>query len=667
MAVLLEEAIAQLRERIDAGAPRIALEAPPGFGKSTILRGLAAALAGSRRVVRIELPEGDDAALVALVDAATQLGDRTPDLLDRVVPRHEPARVSWAQRLAAVREALMAAGDDLLILLDGPRFQAASDPEGELFARCAVEITDTFLGVRAGTVVLAAPEIPAGVAEDAEILLPLARDPLKAQVSDAVFRLGGPPKHVPPVVENVLAALAAAGVDVARIPDRDRRLDRLVTYELARPFMASPEMRRVIARLAALRVPFSEELLDRAGVGALSDTNKRIIAELVDTQGDGARSLAAALASVIRARIEMGDPAWVPDGGADDAHRFAAQVHRERYEAAHAGGNVARAIREELEEIHHLTEAGDATALLSRSLQFVEQYDALGKRLSQKALRARSQEENLRRDAVRAYERAIEHDAEDAYAHHYIAYNLDILGVDPDRVEREYVAARDLAPGHPWYHGRYVGFLVTRAWMKEARAAWDQALADLAVAAGSMQSSLYAELHAQVARLLLARSELAFASEVLEDVPDALRGKWWCALDQLRVCLEEDRDERLVFPPKLRLSERWEGPHLDDQHEKVEAWTPGRVFAQDDEIVTLLVADGPDAVSTRDLSTDDLAKVWNVSPGQLRVGTFVELIQYADGTKAMELWDRKSSSFEAVPDLPRLFPHPNRYVRRAFA
>ncbi|MDC0743284.1 hypothetical protein [Polyangium mundeleinium] len=483
-----------------------------------------------------------------------------------------------------------------------------------------------------------------------------------------MFRLSGRLPHDPsPVVEKVLAALAAAGIEVGRIPGRDRRLDRLVTHDLAKLFMASPEMRRVIARLAALRVPFSEDLLDRAGVSALPDTNKRIVAELVDTLDDGARALPAALASVIRARVEMGDPAWVPDGSADDAYRFAAQYHRERYEAAHAEGKVAKAIREELEEIHHLTEAGDAIALLSRSLQFVEQYDALGKRLSQKAFRERAQEEKLRRDAVRAYERAIEHDDREAYAHHYIAYNLDILGIEPERVEREYIRARELAPGHAWYHGRYIGFLVTRAWMKEARAAWDQALVDLAVAAGSPQSTLYVELHAQVARLLLARSELEFASDVLEDVPDALREQpWWRALDQLRVCLEEDRDERLIFPPRLRLSERWEGPHLADQR-NVRTWTPGRVFAQDDEIVTLLVAKGPDTSSTLDLSTDELEEAWNVSPSQLRVGTFVELIEYADDTRAMEIWDRQSSSFTAVPDLPKPFPNHRRYIRRAFA
>ncbi|MDI1437121.1 hypothetical protein [Polyangium sorediatum] len=618
--------------------------------------------------MRIELPEGDDAALVALVDAATQLGGADSDLLNRVVPQHEPARISWAERLAAMREALQNAGDGDVILVDEPHFHPASSPESELFERRAVEFTETILAAHVGPIVLTATSIPPGVAEDAGILLPLVRDPERARASETVFRLSGRLTRDPsPVVEKVLAALAAAGIDVARIPPKDHRLDRLVTHDLAKVFLARPAMRRVIARLAVLRVPFSEDLLERAGMSALEARDKRIIAELVDTLDDEARALPAALASIIRAQIEKGDPAWELDDAANDAYRFAAQHHRAQYEAAHEKGQVARAIREELEEIHHLTQAGDATALLSRSLQFVEQYDALGKKLSQKAFRIHDQEENLRRDAVRAYERAIAHDERDAYAHHYIAYNLDILGVEPERVEREYIRARDLAPQHAWYHGRYVGFLVTRAWMKEARAAWDQALVDLAVAAGSPQSTLYSELHAQIARLLLARSELAFAAEVLEDVPDTLHEQpWWRALDQLRVCLEEDRDERLVFPPMLRLSERREGPHLADER-KVRNWTPGRVFAQDDEIVTLLVATDPDTLSTLDLSTDELEEVWDVSPSQLRVGAFVEFIEYADDTKTLAIWDRQSSSFQAVPDLPKLFPNPRRYIRRAFA
>lgn len=670
MAVLLEEAVAQLRERIEAGARRIAIQAPPGSGKSTVLNALAAALAGSRRVVRIELPEADDAALVALVDAAIQLGFARPDLLDRVVPRHEPARVSWEEKLAAVREALASAGNDVLVLVGGARFQAASGPESELFTRRAVEVTETLLRANAGTTVLSGLRIPEGVAELASFRLPLVRSPVQAQADDVIVRLGGrPARVVPPVVQQVLQALRAAGVDVEHARSPQLRLDWLVASELGRVFRDDVALRRTVARLAVLRVPFAPALRDLAGFSSLGERSREVAALLFQTLDDGALIVPAALAREIRALLS--------DELAAEAHRFAAVYHRDRHERARQREDVAAAIREEMEEIYQLTRMGDAAALLARSLQFVEQYDALGKSLSQKALGAPpEQEEKLRRDAVRAYERAIEHDGRDAYAHHYIGYNLDLLGAEPERVEREYVKARDLDPGHPWHHGRYVGFLVTRAWMEEAREAWERALGDLADAGGPLQPAVYEELHAQVARLLLARSELDFAADVLEDVPGEVRANpWWRALHQLQVCLEEDRDERLVFPPAVALEDRWDGPHLIagvQDLDKVQRWRPGRVIGRDTRVVLLQVAQrlAPSSEATLSPLHVDLRALrdeWHAQPAWLAVGTFVELIEYLDGTKALKTWDRRSSSFEAISYLPGLFPAPDRYIRRAFA
>ncbi|WP_437767977.1 hypothetical protein WMF27_16155 [Sorangium sp. So ce281] len=676
MAVLLKEAIEQLRERIEAGAPRIAIQAPPGFGKTAVLRGLAAALAGSRRVVRIEVPDGDDAALVALVEAAAQLDGAT--LMDRVVPRHEPARVAWADRIASVREALSRAGNDLLLLLDGPRFPTALGPESELFTRRAVEVTETFLGTRAGTLVLAGPRIPEGLAEDASFRLPLVRDASLGEAGDATVRLSGGRRRqpaVPPVVQQVLQALAAGGIDVERIPARDLRLDRLIP-RLRDLLSDDPGGRRVVIRLAALRVPFADSLLVRAGFMALPDRTRTIVEPLIEVLDDGSKVVPDALAREIRSSLLTDSSAWALDEPQGDAHHLAAAYHRERFQAARDRGDVVAAVREDMEEIHQLTEAGDAAALLSRSLQFVEQYDALGKSLSQKALRApREQEEKLRRDAVRAYERAIEHDERDAYAHHYIAYNLDILGTEPERVEREYTEARDIDPAHPWYHGRYVCFLITTAWMSDARAAWDRALDDLAATGGLSTPAVYEELHGQVARHLLAQSELDFAEGVLDDVPDAIRvSPWWRALRQLLVCLEEDRDERLVFPPTVAQEDRWKGPHLTEEQDSLEvkSWQPGRVIGRDARGVVLRIAQHLAEPSEVTLSTvivelRALSTEWHAQPAWFGVGTFVERIEFMNGTKVLRTWPRGASSFDAVSYLPRLFPSLDRYVRRAFA
>jgi hypothetical protein len=674
MAVLLEEAVEQLRERIAGGATRLAIVAPPGFGKSAMLDRLAETAREHRRVVRVSFPQGDDAALAALVDVATGLG-----VVEEVVPLHDSARLPWATRLDLARKALAGVGDELLLLIDEPRFDATNSLLGELFAQRAAELTEMLLGVRKGAIVLAGRSIPIGVAERAGFALPT----LSAPESDAVSRLGGDP--LSPVVRQVLGALAEAGIDVERMPPGDLRLDRLVAVHLGNVLRGRAELLRTIAHLSAIRVPFSKELVDQAGVRALSAHERTILNHLLVTVDAGRTCIVpAVLAQVIRAQIVRGSSAaWALDEPSGDAHRFAARYHRARFEAAKARADVGAAVREELEEIHQLTEAGDAAALLDRSLQFVEQYDALGKSLSLSALRApreqREKKESLRRDAVRAYERAIGHDDQHAYAHHYIAYNLDILGIETERVEREYVAARKLEPGHPWYHARYIGFLVTTGWMKEAREAWDRALGDLTDAMGPLPPATYEELHAQVARVLLSRSELDFAADVLDDVPDALRAKpWWVALHQLHVCLEEDRDERLVFPPRVALEDRWkEGPHLiatAGELLEVARWRPGRVIGRDKRVVVLQVAERDPGHAEAPLSTQiievaALREEWscNAHPEFLVVGAFVELIDYRDGTKALKIGDKIASSFDAIPYLPKLFPSPTRYIRRAFA
>lgn len=670
MAVLLEEAVQQLRDRIDGGERRLALHAAHGFGKTAVLAGLAAALTGSRPVVRVGLPAADDAAQVALVQAAAQLLFARPDLLECVVPPREPARMPWAARIEALRGALSSAGDQALILVDEPRFDPGSNPEGQLFAGRAVEITQALMGAP-GVVVLAGAWIPRGVAQDAGVRLPLLprSDDIVARRMNERARAHGP---LPPVVVRILAALEIAGVDIRRISPPDLRADRLLSHELGRLFLERPGMRGVVARLSVLRVPFSDDLLDRAGLSSLSEEERGIVRQLLSSAGDGRYVVPAALSGAFRERSALGDPAWIPDAPAGDAHRFAAQHHRARFDAARAGGDVAVAVREELEEIHHLTEAGDATALLDRSLQFVEQYDALGKSLSQKALRApRGQEEQLRRDAVRAYERAIEHERDDAYAHHYIAYNLDILATERERVGSEYVTAKDLDPGHPWYHSRHICFLITTSWMLPARSCWERAIAELAGTGRPLDHAIHDALHRPVARLLLARSELGFAREVLEDVPETHRSaSWWIALEQLRVCLEEDRDQRLVFPPTLPVAERWTGPHLalsGPGGEGIKDWKPGRVLGRDEALVTIDVARSPEQLSTIEIELRAMAEEWGVSPGEVHPGAFVELVEYDDGTKKMNVWDRSSSSFHDIPNLPRLFPASDRYVRRAFA
>ena len=67
------------------------------------------------------------------------------------------------------------------------------------------------------------------------------------------------------------------------------------------------------------------------------------------------------------------------------------------------------------------------------------------------------------------------------------------------------------------------------------------------------------------------------------------------------------------------------------------------------------------------LDAAGIEETWRVPQRMLSVGTFVELIEYEDGSKEMKLWSRPDSSFKRIPDLPKLFPRPDRYIRRGLA
>ena len=53
-----------------------------------------------------------------------------------------------------------------------------------------------------------------------------------------------------------------------------------------------------------------------------------------------------------------------------------------------------------------------------------------------------------------AFASASDFDFEDAFAHHYLAFSLDIEGVEPRRVESEYRLALELERRHALWHAR---------------------------------------------------------------------------------------------------------------------------------------------------------------------------------------------------------------------
>jgi hypothetical protein len=292
---------------------------------------------------------------------------------------------------------------------------------------------------------------------------------------------------------------------------------------------------------------------------------------------------------------------------------------------------------------------------------FVEQYDKLGKTLSIRGVR--TSKPALLRLAVDAYDRALVHDPDDAYAHHYRAYNLDILADDPAPVEVGYRRALALSGVHVWYHGRFISFLVTCGRPREAHDAWDDALR--ALDGLRHHPWLFRELHRPVARLLLHRGRLEFAREILDDVPERLGDTWLAPLRALLAQLEEAEADQLVFPASVPPAHRWEGPHLliaDEERPRVVRWMPGRIERANGEIVVRF-AEHTEAAVTFGRRPYTAAKFRRACPSARPTmppaGTFLEIIELEGEDTEMI---RCHPMTTALTDLLPPYPPPDRYL-----
>ena len=656
----IERAVATAVDRLDAGARRLAFSGPPTAGKSTAMETLRLRMSSKARVIHVELPRrGEDAAAVGMLSVAAQLDEA---LLDVVRNVDRP----WPEKLDAVGDRLKKA-EGVLLLVDEPRFPS-NDPARSVFNRRAGELTNMLLS-RAPRFVFANDS--SAMAEVEEIILETKSDPdvvLRADrwngLSAHAAALGevdqATLQQYSPLELRLGVAAVAVGVDPAEIATRRWQPRRLVG-SLVSKLSSGSRLQKVAGRLAVFRVPFEREALEEAGLGTLDSLGQDIVRSAL-LFGDG---LNWKLHELIRAEALHLD--WLEEGERTSAHETAARYHRRLFEVATRHADVASAVRHEAEMVHHLTEAGCVDQLAESHVYFVEQFDALGKSLSLKKRFS---------DAVTAYERALSHDDQDSYAHHYLAYNLDVPGKAPSRVDENYRSAVQLRPQHPLYQSRYILFLLTRGRSNEAREQWAEALARLMPGGPSEDEAIYRSLHCPIARLLLHRSNLAFAREVLEDAPPAVRARasWWRALKKLLVQLIEAQENQVVFPPSIAVEARWKGPHLVDHSDRagVKRWCPGRIAAIEDGTIHIRIASrapktGVVEFGWRDFSANELRRLSpTVARGlSLPVGTFVEIVEFKKPRPSRKVILGHKLTQPEDSALPTLQLNPDRYIRAA--
>lgn len=658
MAVALpgaEKAAERALDLLDKDSRLVSIVGRDGSGKSSALQLIEAGL-GARgvRVFRAAFPRhGDDAAIVAMLDVGAQL--ESAPLLDAL---RDPNR-RWADKQSRLVSELRKVADAgrAVILLDDP-VERDAERVSDLFNERSATLTQGLRNVSRVQVVqttrrrtgledvsLEAGSIPA------EVLAPLKWTGSRREAAE---RLGHIPRlgRYSPLELRLLVVLVGNGLDAGELGSARLEPRRIVERVFAERI--STAARELLGTLALVRTPFDRSLLDRLHVAELESHERALIEEalLIHEAPDSLRLHDL----VAREAVERG---WLSD--TSRALHELSSWHDARFAAAVLQHDTRTALRHEIEVIHQLTEAGDAAALLTRSIGFVEQLDALGKSLSLKGRFA---------EAVSVYERALAHDDNDAYAHHYLAFNLDVEARDKARSLNHYARAKQEEPTHVWYHGRRICFLITIGRLDEAMEAWSEACAQF-----DDDPLIQTELHRPVAQLLLHRGQLDSARRVLDEVPpqDRTTSDWYASLELLLTEQEEAEEHRFVFPFSVPRETRWSGPHLlrDARDiERVVTWVPGRISSQSDSGLRVRIAtrEGSEVrFGYRELGLGELRSMTRYPNDlSLPVGTFVELITLTGPsgktTEVLLTWPREN---RWLPGVRPIRPNPDRYIRRA--
>jgi len=657
----LEQAAGAVREHLDRGQRRVTLYGRASSGKTSAMRLIAGQLeAGGWGVHRTQMTGDDDGALVALAMLGADLGDDVRGcLFDLNVP--------WKRKLQSVVGGLGRTGGRTAVLVDDPWFGSPEEAPS-LFAERATDLLDEIERTPSLSLVLSRSDRPlAGTVVE----LPTAAEPHAvlaaerwqrsslAHVARQLAEAGDARlARLSPVELRLAVALASVkGMNAAGALQRLRTGPHAFVRTVL-DSLGNARFRTAIVRLGVMRTPFDEATLDEL-LGETTASERGLVLDALLFKTDDGFVVPELLARVAKERLYT-----LRFAELKEAHFVAARFHERGFAEQARPASVSRAAdlravkRHEMEIIHHLTEAGDAAAVFSRSVDFVEQYDKLGKTLSIRGVR--TSKRALLQRAVDAYDRALVHDTDDPYAHHYRAYNLDVLADDPAPVEEGYRRALILRPDHVWHHGRFVAFLVTCGRPREAHDAWEEALRALDGLRG--HAWLFRELHRPVARLLLHRGRLEFAREVLDDVPERLGDTWFAPARVLLAQLEEAEADQLVFPASVPPDSRWEGPHLliaKGERARVVRWMPGRIERANGEI-SVRFAEHAAKFGRRKFNAAGFRRVCPTArPTMPPAGTFLEIIEL-EGEDHEVIRCHPMST--ALNDLPALFPHPDRYL-----
>lgn len=506
--------------------PQVWVTGPAGSGRNTVARALA-----DRGSVLIEPPPLGDADagaafLLALGSAAgvgfpmlDAAGRPTADLRQQVRSRWADPRRPLVVRLRATvplrapvdeDDVLAARQRSALRLLDGVPVVWVAD-EG---------VHRDALGIQALPVPLPEHRIafdPAdweGLPVAAEVA-PRVRgrscSPIVWRLAVGAAHLGCPPEVVANLVEASTAGAVQALVKelVERLPRSPLRsaVERLLLLRAPMPvpaalrYLSATGAAGAAARLSQAEVTYQER----------ASENEAFLTRCL-AYGDPVR-----VHPIVHAALAPRMLTWRSITTAH--HRAAARVWEAQDGVADPRGLGLAALTPWIEKVHHLSLGGLATqarwqAQVKPSPEF---YWARGKALSQ----ARQNEK-----AAEVFRACTEAFPNDAYAHHYLGWNLDKAHAPAAPVRAALAAAVERDPNNPWWNARRIAHLIKTHRWPDAKRAWHLALERIDPSGEKAQSDawLVAHLHFWVAKAWFDQQAWYEARNVLFAVaPDVIK------------------------------------------------------------------------------------------------------------------------------------------------
>ncbi|GAA3904702.1 hypothetical protein GCM10022228_13640 [Halomonas cibimaris] len=651
------------------------IQGSPFAGKSSLLRGLAITLRDKgQSPILVQPPaRAADAGVMAMVEVAVGLHSHGHIGTDKLALIRSDEK-SWLDKLEALKSWLEDSAEGVVLLCDEPEhWHSSAEEDTDHFRQQASAVIDWLLRAPCHRVVTGAVE--SGIRSHRSWHLKAAsnaRDWLHessdwgalADTAQALARSGvrNLESRSPLEVRLLLALAEAITVDAAVRWWGQGKPRRELSRKLVEALQGHPAMDAVLpawGRISLSRRPLGNaelDVLDAPKAASRAGALLRYCLMYPEAQGYRLHELLKADA--------RDNAYWLSARERHSAHRQLYDRYCQRFEQRNA--DDAMLLIEECEAFHHAMHTNDVALMQRARPYFATQLDIVGRLLSR--------ERREYRRAAEVFQRAHRWEPHDAYAHHYQAYNLDILAEQSVTVEAHYRRAIELEPDNVWWHSRWISYLITRGRAQQTHNAWLEVLDQFGLPDVDITPSVYKHLHTWIGRLLLHRGQLDMADEVLQGIPDSIiqSEPGLQALKRRLTALLQARRGEAFFPFSIAPDTQWNGPHLAPSRQgerPLDHWLPGRVDAVSEDEVVLHVAEPPRQDERPQAGTIEMATHQfnacseDTTAERLQAGQFVELAWYAD--QEMPLIRVHPAHELHDPDLPPLFPDPARYLRRS--